>query len=102
MDFGQEIRRRRKAAAWTLEVLAEKSGLSPHYLSTVENGARDPSLSTITALARAFGVPPGILLGAMRDLSPAACDAGRLFDAAPPPLQEAVLRILQTVARRAR
>lgn len=97
MKFGREIRRRRKALGWTLEVLAEKSGLSPHYLSTVERDARDPSLSTIEALAKAFGVPAGELLGPIRKLSPTSLEAARLFDAAPEPVQEGVLKILHAV-----
>ena len=98
MQFGREVRRRRKALGWTLEMLAEKSGLSPHYLSTVENGGRDPSLSTIESIAKALGVPPGALLGQMKGISPAAQNAAKLFDAVPPEIQEAVLRILRAVA----
>lgn len=101
MKFGREIRRRRKALGWTLEVLAEKSGLSPHFLSTVERDARDPSLSTIEALAKAFGVPAGELLGPITKLSPVSLEAARLFDAAPEPVQEGVLKILHAVARTA-
>lgn len=97
MKFGREIRRRRKAIGWTLEVLAEKSGLSPHYLSTVERDARDPSLSTIEALAKAFGVPTGELLGPIMKLSPVSLEAARLFDAAPEAVQEGVLKILHAV-----
>jgi hypothetical protein len=35
-------------------------------------------------------------------LTPAATEAGRLFDAAPPEVQEAVLQILRVVTRKRR
>jgi transcriptional regulator with XRE-family HTH domain len=102
MSLGREVRRRRKALDLTLEQLAERSGLSPHYLSTVETERRDPSLSTITAVAKALGCPPGELLGGVRDLSPSGHEAGRLFDGAPTEVQEGILRILRATGRRRR
>lgn len=102
MSFGREVRRRRTALRLTLEQLAERADLSPHFLSTVETGKRDPSLSTITAIARGLGCVAGELLGGIRDLTPAGHEAGRLLDAAPPDVQEGVLRILRATARRRR
>ena len=102
MSLGREVRRRRKAADLTLEQLAERSGLSPHYLSTVETERRDPSVSTVTSIAKALGCPSGELLGGVRDLSPAGHEAGRLFDSAPAEVQEGVLRILRATAAPAR
>lgn len=95
LDLGREVRRRRKQLGWSLEVLAERSSLSPHYLSTVETGTRDPSLSTIIAIAKAFDVPPGRLLGQVKGLSPRAQQAAQLFDCVPERVQEAVLAILE-------
>jgi transcriptional regulator with XRE-family HTH domain len=102
MSFGREVRRRRTALDLTLEQLAERASLSPHYLSTVETERRDPSLSTIIAVAKALGCPPGELLGGVRDLSPAGYEAGRLFDAAPEEIRDGVLRILRATSRRRR
>jgi transcriptional regulator with XRE-family HTH domain len=102
MSLGPEVRRRRKALDLTLEQLAERSGLSPHYLSTVETERRDPSLSTITSIAKALGCLPGELLGGVRDLSPSGHEAGRLFDGAPSEVQDGVLRILRATGRRRR
>lgn len=95
MSFGDEVRRRRKANGWTLEVLAERAGLSPHYLSTVETGSRDPSLSTIVSLAMAFDVAPGQLLGQLRGLSPAAQEAAELVEALPTSHREPWLTVLR-------
>jgi transcriptional regulator with XRE-family HTH domain len=102
MDFGREVRRRREALGLTLEQLAESSELTPNYIGTIENGKRDPSLSTVLALARGLRVPPAELFGGVEDLTPAATEAGRLFDAAPPEVQEAVLQILRAVTRKRR
>ena len=102
VKFGKEIRRRRKGLGMTIEQLSERSGLTPNYIGTVEIGDRDPSLSTITALAKGLSVGPGELLGGTERLAPAAIEAARLFEGAAPEVQEAVLRLLRAVQRRRR
>lgn len=102
MAFGDEIRRRREALGWTLEQLAERAKLSPNYIGTVENGRRDPSLSTVLALAKGLRVPPGELLGPVKDLSPAAYDVGRAYDASPEEVQDLLVRLLRFASRRRR
>jgi transcriptional regulator with XRE-family HTH domain len=99
--LGAEIRRRRQALDWSLEELAHRSGLSWRYLSSVETDKRDPSLSTIAAIAKALGAEPGELLG-VRALAPAALEAGRLFVALPADAQEVVLRLMRLLGRRRR
>lgn len=86
----------------TLEQLAEKSGLTPNYVGTIEVGQRDPSLSTVLALARGLSVAPGELIGGLGRLSPSALEAARLFDGASQDVQDAVLRLLRAVQRRRR
>ena len=100
MKFGAEVRRRRKAAGWTLEVLAERADLSTHYLSTVETNQRDPSLSTVEKLAGAFGIGPGELLGASAELTPEGLEAGKLVEALPPRIREATLVMLTALVGR--
>jgi transcriptional regulator with XRE-family HTH domain len=102
VKFGQEVRRRRRNLGFTIEQLAERSGLTPNYVGTVEMGQRDPSLSTVTALARGLAVPPAELLGGVGRLSAAALEAARLFDGALPEAQDAVLKLLRAVQRRKR
>lgn len=63
-------------------------------------GKRDPSLSTVLALSKGLKVSPADLLGGVKDLSPAAVEAGRLFEAAAPDAQEAVLGLLRAVTRK--
>lgn len=45
----------------TLEELAERAGLTPNYVKEIENGHRDPSLSTVFSIAEGLGVEPGDL-----------------------------------------
>jgi transcriptional regulator with XRE-family HTH domain len=84
----------------TIEQLAERSSLTPNYVGTIEIGRRDPSLSTVLALARGLSVAPGELFGGIARLSPQALEAARLFDGCPPEVQEAIIRLLRTVQRR--
>ncbi len=101
-SFGRAVRRRREALGLTLEQLAERSALSPNYIGTVENGRRDPSLSTVLALAKGLRIPAGELLGPVKELSAEAYDIGRQYDAAPEDAQELVERLLRVVGRRRR
>lgn len=102
MSFGREVRRRRRALELTLEQLAERSGLSPNYIGSVENERRDPSLSTVRALGEALETPLCELLGGVANLSAAGVEAARLFESAPPEVQQAVLQLLRAVPRRRR
>jgi transcriptional regulator with XRE-family HTH domain len=100
LSFAREVRRRRQALGMTLEQLAERSGLTPNYIGTVENGRRDPSLSTVLALAKGLGVSPAELVGGVAELSASALEAARLFDAANSDVQAATLQLLRAVHRR--
>jgi transcriptional regulator with XRE-family HTH domain len=102
VSFGQTIRRKRKALALTLEDLAERSGLTPNFVGSVENGQRDPSLSTVLALAKGLRTPVAELLGGVRDVGPEALEAAHLFEGAAPDVQVAVLGLLRAVSRRRR
>lgn len=95
--FGQEVRRRREASGLTLEALAERSELTPNYIGSIEIGRRDPSLSTILALAKGFGVPANELFGTIPELSPTSGEAAALFDEMPPEIQKAVMTFLHTI-----
>lgn len=54
--LGRRVYELREEKGWTLEVLAEKSGLCAHTISTTERGTREPSLFTAICLADALGV----------------------------------------------
>ncbi|GGI74990.1 helix-turn-helix domain-containing protein [Deinococcus wulumuqiensis] len=56
MTFGQFVAQERSAQGWSQEELAEKAALSTRAISAIEQGqVKDPRISTVRALARAFG-----------------------------------------------
>ena len=60
--FGHRLRHFRRAAGMTLEALGESVGRPPSYLSQLENGHREPRLSTVNELAAALRCGPADLL----------------------------------------
>jgi XRE family transcriptional regulator, fatty acid utilization regulator len=60
--FGHRLRHLRRAAGLTLESLGQAVGRPPSYLSQLENGHREPRLSTVNQLAAALGCRPADLL----------------------------------------
>lgn len=56
-QVGTRIRRLRKAKGMSQADLAKKARLTRVYVTRLEAGQQDPSLSTINALAKALGVP---------------------------------------------
>jgi transcriptional regulator with XRE-family HTH domain len=92
----------RVAKHHTLESLAEKSGVEPAYLSAVESGESDCTVSMLQALAASLGIPPSWLYGHPDDLNrifqeedEEVSAAGAMTDATDPVLE----RILRSVGR---
>ena len=56
--FGRRVRSARNLCDLTQEELAEKSGLSPEYISLIERGLTSPSFGTITRLCTALDLAP--------------------------------------------
>uniref|UniRef100_A0A372IJU1 XRE family transcriptional regulator n=1 Tax=Paracidobacterium acidisoli TaxID=2303751 RepID=A0A372IJU1_9BACT len=55
--LGENVRFRRQGKGWTLNDLAEKSGISKAYISDLENGAAGkPNIQYVFAIANALGV----------------------------------------------
>ena len=59
---GGRVRAARLARALSLGALAARAGVGKGSLSEIENGARNPTLGTLYALAGALGVPLSTLL----------------------------------------
>ena len=55
--FGSEVRQLRKTRQMTLAALAKASGISISHLSAIERGAVNASLSMVSRVADALGVP---------------------------------------------
>ena len=64
-NFGENLRRARKASGWSQERLAQEASLeSKGYISALESGKRPmPPGRTLEALARALGVAASALVG---------------------------------------
>lgn len=60
--IGREIRQRRKQAGWTLIDMRGRTGISISWLSFVERGIADPTVSTLNKIAVALGVPLDALI----------------------------------------
>lgn len=73
--LGATVRRLRREQGLTLESLGRRTGLSKSFLSQLESGRTNPTLSTLTRLALALGATPTALLGT--DCEPAAPSAAQ-------------------------
>jgi transcriptional regulator with XRE-family HTH domain len=54
--FGTRLGDLRSGRGWTLEELAERTGLSKPFLSRLEGGERQASIAVVLTLARTYGV----------------------------------------------
>lgn len=61
-QFGRNLRGRRVAAGWSQQELSNRCNLHLTEISRLENGQRNPRLTTIIKLADALEVAPGELL----------------------------------------
>ena len=54
--IGERVRARRRSSGWTLDELAERSGVSRRMLVNVEQGAVNASIATLLRLSDALGI----------------------------------------------
>jgi len=66
--FGETIRQMRGELGLSQEALAEACDLDRTYISGIERGSRNPSLTNILKIAAALGVRPADLLARTEDL----------------------------------
>lgn len=62
VEFGRRVRARRQRLGWSQMALADAAGLHFTYVSSVERGERNISLTNIVRLAKALGSDPGTLI----------------------------------------
>ena len=60
--LGSNVRRLREAKGWSQEDYADRADIHRTYVSDIERGRRNPSLTLIEKLAKPFGIAPGRLL----------------------------------------
>lgn len=61
-EFGLALRRQRRASMMTQATLADRSGVDRTYVSGIERGIRNPTLTCVFALARALDIRASELL----------------------------------------
>ena len=62
--LGARVRSLRQERGWTLKDLGREAGLSHPFLSQLERGLARPSVGSVERIARALGVPVGLLWSA--------------------------------------
>jgi XRE family transcriptional regulator, regulator of sulfur utilization len=62
LKLGKRVRALRLDRGWTQEELAYRSGLNRSYMSDIERGRSDVSLSTLQKIARPLGISLAELL----------------------------------------
>jgi transcriptional regulator with XRE-family HTH domain len=55
LSIGEYIRRLRKKKVWSLQMVADHTGLSYHHLSRIENDSTVPGAETVAKVADALG-----------------------------------------------
>jgi transcriptional regulator with XRE-family HTH domain len=60
--LGNAIKMCRTSLDLSQEELAKRTGLSASYVSLIEQGKRDPALSTVQSIAAALDVPLNLLM----------------------------------------
>lgn len=62
MKIGKALKLCRSARDLSLEVVAERAGISTSYLSRLENDKREPSLTLIGKVAEALNIPVPVVV----------------------------------------
>ena len=60
--LGTNIRRLRLEKGWSQEDYADRAGIHRTYVSDIERGRRNPTITVVEKLARPFGIAVGDLL----------------------------------------
>ena len=60
--LGKNIRKLREAHGWSQEDYADRAGIHRTYVSDIERGRRNPTITVVEKLAAPLGVSPGQLI----------------------------------------
>ncbi len=67
--FGQVLRKLRLAAGWSQEQLGLESGVQRNFISLIETGQNQPTITTIFKLAATLNLKPSKLISEAEKLS---------------------------------
>jgi len=76
-QIGVRIRHHRTARGWTLDDLADRSGVSRRMLITIEHGEGNPSIATLLRISGALGVGLPVLVDVERTAAMSLTAAGQ-------------------------
>ena len=76
-QIGARIRQHRTARGWTLDDLADRSGVSRRMLITIEHGEGNPSIATLLRISDALGVGLPVLVDVERTAAMSLTAAGQ-------------------------
>lgn len=60
--LARNLRQRREAKGWSQEEFADRAGIHRTYVSDLERGKRNPTITVVERLAKPFGVTASDLL----------------------------------------
>jgi transcriptional regulator with XRE-family HTH domain len=60
--LGTNVRRLREAKGWSQEDYADRAGIHRTYVSDIERGRRNPTVTVVEKLAKPLGLKAGLLL----------------------------------------
>ena len=96
--IGEEVRRRREAAGYTLDALAARAELHKNYISKVEQGLADFSISALWAIAAALDCELADLFPSTKHaITPDVLAAARMLSEADPAVRNAVMALLERI-----
>src|SRR4051795_10829878 len=76
-QIGERVRQHRTARGWTLDELADRSGVSRRMLINIEHGEGNPSIATLLRISDALGVGLPVLVDVERPLAVTVTAAGQ-------------------------
>jgi transcriptional regulator with XRE-family HTH domain len=75
--IGRRVRQHRTARGWTLDELADRSGVSRRMLISIEHGEGNPSIATLLRISDALGVGLPVLIDVERPRALTVTAAGQ-------------------------
>ncbi|MEM8824354.1 MAG: helix-turn-helix transcriptional regulator [Pseudomonadota bacterium] len=90
--IGEALKRIRKGNGWTVQVTADKLGVSKSHVSEIENGKKSPSYELLKSYSKEFDIPLSSLFFFEETLE----RDGRFSGAARKMLGRAILQLLET------
>src|SRR4051812_13160597 len=75
--IGERVRRHRTSHGWTLDELAERSGVSRRMVINIEHGEGNPSIATLLRISDALGVGLPVLVDVERPSAVSVTVAGQ-------------------------